>query len=68
MHCKTTVRINRHKMKAVMDTGCDRNIVSSPMYYMQFRKYKLEKSTKRFLAYGEKEPQVCLAFFEAEIV
>ena len=31
-NCKTAVRINGHKMKVVMDTGCERNIVSSQMY------------------------------------
>ena len=67
-NCKTTVRINGHKMKVIIDTGCERNIISSQMYNMQFRKYKLEKSSKRFLAYGQKEPLVCLGFFEAEIV
>ena len=59
--------LNGRKIKMITDTGCKQNIISSQLYNEQFKSYPLEKTTKRFLAYGQKTPLTCWGRFKASL-
>ena len=64
---RTQVTINGKKIKMVADTGCRQNIISSQLYEEQFRRFPLERTTKLFVAYGQKIPLTCLGRFKAKL-
>ena len=64
---RTQVTINDQKIKMVADTGCRQNIISSQLYKEQFRRFPLERTTKQFVAYGQKIPLTCLGRFKAKL-
>ena len=63
----TQVTINGQKIKMVADTGCRQNIISSQLYKEQFRRFPLERTTKQFVAYGQKIPLTYLGRFKAKL-
>ena len=64
---RTQVTINGQKIKTVADTVCRQNIISSQLYREQFRRFLLERTTKQFVAYGQKIPLTCLGRFKAKL-
>ena len=61
------VMVNGRKIKMVADTGCRQNIISSQLYTEQFKGHSLERTTKEFVAYGQKKPLTCLGRFKANL-
>ena len=52
----------------IVDTGCKyNNIISSQLYKSQFRHFELNRTHRRFTAYGQKEPLNCNGYFNATI-
>ena len=64
---RVQVVLNGRKIKMIADTGCKQNIISSQLYNEQFKSYPLEKTTKRFLAYGQQTPLTCWGRFKASL-
>ena len=64
---RVQIALNGRKIKMVADTGCKQNIISSKLYREQFKAYQLKKTTKQFVAYGQKTPLHCLGRFEAKL-
>ena len=64
---RVQVVLNGRKIKMIADTGCKQNIISSQLYNEQFKSYPLEKTTKRFLAYGQQTPLTCWGHFKASL-
>ena len=53
---RVQIAINGRKIKMVEDTGCKQNIISYELYREQFKAYQLKKTSKQFVAYGQKTP------------
>ena len=64
---RVQIILNGLKIKMVADTGCKQNIISSKLYREQFKAYQLKKTTRQFVAYGQKTPLNCLVRFEANL-
>ena len=64
---RVQIALNGRKIKMVADTGCKQNMISSKLYREQFKAYQLKKTTKQFVAYGQKTPLHCLGRFEAKL-
>ena len=62
-----TVQINGQRTKMIVDTGCKYNIISSKLYKSQFRHCELNRTHRRFTAYGQNEPLNCNGYFNATI-
>ena len=61
------VIVNGRKMKMVAHTGCRQNIISSQLHTEQFKGHSLERTTKQFVAYGQKTPLTCFGRFKANL-
>ena len=61
------VKMNRQKIRMIVDTGCKYNIISSQLYNAQFKSHELRPSKKQFIAYGQKDPLNCKGYFTATI-
>ena len=62
-----TVRINKQRIKMIVDTGSKYDIISSELRKTQFKNYELSQTQKRFTAYGQKDPLKCKGYFNAAI-
>ena len=62
-----SLRINNQRLKMIIDSGSERNIISASLYRRLFHLYKLKSTNKSFIAYGQKKPLKCLGYFIAEI-